>query len=365
MPPIQKVSKAIHKWSDKNRVILLILKSLYTRKDTTSIWNFIFRTRLATEGFPNGIPATRLDGQYQEVKNGGKGFNFFTQVDGATVDELRTTFPEYWAEIQVAARNLKLAMANKHLKPSSLALARRRRGRMQAVTVRHRRVDDPNELRNVSTSSYPSLQHFTYQSSPYFTQVHEVEETTSQTPSLSTFQPASISIPVLGAAVKSFKHPQLLFRATPEIAAFRSRLYHDPAVAIPVPPVFGTKGFRDLVWPHLERDRTYERSPFISLAQNPHNALRRVELARSENIDTKMFLVIFGYEDPVQDGINQFGVPTGPYLVRSLFTAEEISDLPDGYKGAGEVCIEIIYSLPLTIAVPMLWCYQVRTHSDT
>lgn len=337
----QKLGKATHKWSDKSRIILLILKSFYCRKDTTAIWNHVFRDRLSAEGFRGGIPPTRLDGQFQEVKNGGKGFHFYTQIHDATAAEIKALFPAYWTEIQKAARTLKIDMAHNDTRVNTAAnrsIARRRRGQAQGRVSLRQEVGVDNQQNASSINIRPNLQNFAYQHSPYFNVDQNILSSSNSAMMAASSQETVSSSSTDEAVIRSPRTPLVLFRATPDIAAFRSRMYKDANVPIEPPPAFGTHEFREIVWPHLQRDRAYDRSPFISLAQNPHNALRRVELARSEQIDQKMFLVIFGFQDLVQDGIDQFGTLAGPYLVRSLFTTQEISDLPDGYKGAGEVC---------------------------
>ena len=67
--------------------------------------------------------------------------------------------------------------------------------------------------------------------------------------------------------------------------------------------------------------------------------MRRIEIGRSEESDKKIFLAIFAFVNLRVDARAVFGDLAGPYLVRSLFTAREISDLPDGYKGSGEVSV--------------------------
>lgn len=301
----------------------------------------MFRNRLAAEGFQNGIPPTRLDGQFQDIKNGSKHFALYSQIANATDEQVEFLFPDYCSEIRAAATIFGADLIRNDdasIPPLNRTLATGESRRLQAVPTPSAPTINVHERSNTFTSSRPNLQHFAYNVSPYFNESHETAQVDHQLNTTTASQGIVDPVSTVSMTAKPLRHPPVLFRATPEIAAFRSRRYHDPAVAIPAPPVFGTKEFKDIVWPHLERDRSYERSPFISLAQNPHNALRRVELARSEEIDQKMFLVIFGFDDLLQDGVNQFGARAGPYLVRSLFTAQEISDLPDGYKGTGEVC---------------------------
>jgi len=289
----------------------------------------------------NGISKTALDSQYSEMKGpGAAGYEIYTHIIHATQNIIEREYGTYLHNIRRAIQDLNLNVAfrtsklAKQVKAQRLSIPRRQRAISIPVTV-------PSELTSINevTSIRPVLRSFLHHPSPYFTG-HQT--TTDMTDEVRTHERVETPVPpVLRISTDSHgnqsrQHPILLFRATPIIANFRSRRHADPAAIIDKPFTFASQAFRKDVWPHLERNRKYP-SPFISLAQNPRNALRRVETSRSEEPDREMFLAIFAFNDLQADSQTKFGADSGPYLVRNLFTTEEVSGLPDGYKGAGEV----------------------------
>lgn len=87
---------------------------------------------------------------------------------------------------------------------------------------------------------------------------------------------------------------------------------------------------------HLRRKHNYQ-SPLISFAQSAKDALRRLEIAVSEDVETKKFFAVFTFNDLEADARRDFRTSAGPHLARALFGKNDISDLPRGYTSAGEV----------------------------
>ena len=332
--------RTVHKWSEKGRIVLCLLHREYERKFIARLWSYVFRNQLNLEGLSAGMPATRLDGQLAEMRTGGKGHELYTSIKDAEEDLINSTYSSYLQEIRDAIRNLKLDVKKKL--NNTVTRAKSNPGRAQRRQHDASRADTSDgDASPESPQPMPRLQHFIHQASPYFQQLPPATGGTDSARFPHWRQTDEYIYPRLTTNMDSegnntSSHPLLLFRATPVITAFRSRRFKNPDVTIPAPPVFGSQEFKDIAWPHLQRDRSYQ-SPFVSFAQNPHNALRRVELARSEEHDQKMFLVIFTYNSLQDDAKAQFSTAEAPYLVRALFTPREVSDLPDGYRGTGEV----------------------------
>jgi len=336
--------RPVHKpWTRKNREILCLLKRSCERKHIAPIWSRIFRTRLAIEGFPNEIPATTLDAQWQELRGGGTGYEIFAHISSASQNLVEREYRAHLDEIRRAIQDLSLGIAFRITKRCELTgshAPQRRPARRTVPSIPDVVPSNKSALARANTGDRLGFQQFAYQGSPYFADARlpTAVETPASYSRRTTEEPVppclQINTDLKGNTTQS--HPLLLFRATPSINKFVSRRYTNQFSVIPPPPAFGSQEFKDIVWPHLQRDKSY-KSPFLSLAQNSRNAVRRVELARSEEVDKKMFLVVFAFNDVQADAAKRFGGSGGPYLVSSLFSKKEISDLPDGYKGAGEV----------------------------
>lgn len=255
--------------------MLCLLKRSYDRKHIAPIWTYLFSTRLTIEGFLNGIPSTTLDAQYQEMKGGGTGYEIYTHITDATPNIIERDYGAYLQDIRRAIQDLSLEIREKTQKPSTTL-------RSRAVPVPVSVAREPASVNGEVTSIRPILRSFLHYPSPYFT---DNQTTTSVINKVRTHERVETPFPpVLSISTDYYNnqsrlHPLLLFRATPIVAHFRSRRHADPAAIIEKPSPFASQEFRQEVWPHLERDRRY-LSPFISLAQNPRNALRRVEISR-------------------------------------------------------------------------------------
>lgn len=326
--------RTTHKWTKEDRELLCLLKRKYGRKYTTRIFNQILLRRLAREGFTHGMTATSLDAQYQEVKNGGRGYEIYARISTLSENDIRLEHPDILRDIQAAISTLRLDIRPKMSSSTSST----------STSGRRRRRPVPPRVTVLNSSPTPApnrLQHYMYRPSPYFLNRQNPTNETSAVGSEASVEISSTVLPALrintdsrGNTVRS--HPLLLFRATEDISAFRSRKFTDTNKVVPDPDEANSKEFRDIIRPHLQRDKSYP-SPIISFAQNPRNALRRIETTISEDIDQKMFLAIFSFNELEDDLTWNFGPGSGPYLVQTLYSPREISDLPDGYTGRGEV----------------------------
>jgi len=304
--------------------------------------------KLAIEGFAENATAVllpKLDAQFQEMKIGGNGHEIFTAIINSTNIDLERSYQNHLQEIRQAAHRLSIQALPVILQPRApISVAetprnltsKRRRVRAISVPVTIITGFSPSESEAEIATSRSQLQQFTYRAGP--------------APTIESLPPVpeanfrnELPIPPVAPVLRLNRdsnnnivptHPLLLFRATTTINHFRTRKYTTFDSDIPQPPVFNTPEWRDIAVPHLQRDKAYP-SPFLSLAQSPKNAINRVEIMNSEEIDKKIFLVIFEFNAVKADADPRFGPDNGPYLVRAMFRDGEISDLPNGYYGTG------------------------------
>lgn len=370
-------TKPQHSWksfrNQRDRVVLCLLKRSYQRKFIAPIFSIVFKNTLAREGLPNGLDNDALDAQYQTMKwPGAPGHEVYTMIHDASSEVLEKRYAEELGDIKSAIKTSKLGITFKTSVLSGSAsnnVTRRRAARRRPTSIPPTIHSGSGSSTDTDMPVRPSLQHFAYQS-PYFAGhttrrqwcPHNVRDSSSD---MRVIMPVALRSNIDCDGATSLQHPVLLFRATPHINHFQSRRFERVGNRLPQPYAFGTQEFKDIVWPHLERDRSY-LSPFISLAESPKNAVCRIETSRSEDVDKKMFLVIFVFNDLQADSRERYGDNAGPYLVRSLFSTHEISDLPGGYKGSREVSITYHVSIlaSLTRTVVDLWLHQLRANCD-
>lgn len=344
-------SRVTHNWSDKNRIILCLLQ-IYEPKFIAPIWSHIFRAELSVEGFSGDIPPKRLTAQFHDIKNGAKGYEFYRSIADASQNVLHRKYARYLDEIETAIRTLKLRVKKRRSVPLSPPVRQslNRRRVMTRTSIPLTAVSTPSPEPDHGTSTRLDLQRFIhrpnlYKDSTAFLPFKARSQRTVHQDARPIFPKLTITVDKKGNTMA--KHPILLYRATNTITNYCSRKYTDPLRVVSPPPEFGTQEYRDRVQPHLEEHEVYP-SPFISFWQNPRNAVRKVERERSKNMDVKMFLVIFAFNDLHEDAYERFGDGSGPHLVRRLFKAGEVSNLADGYKGTGEVCKQCEFSAELT-----------------
>lgn len=341
--------KPIHSWTDpaqKDRTILILLKRSYTRPHIAPIFNKVFQRKLTNEGLPEGLAISTLDGQYQDIKKGKAGYDIYDNICKLSQVRIEIEYASQLDTIQKAVRALRtgITYTTKALPSWNQAQSTRSRTGQSDVVHRVRRnVARPlvREGRVTDDTANTSLQAFAYDAqSQYFQEVNlsrdggaDISQTTPKTQTETQLSSSATS----SGSRRAREPPPLLFRATPTVHEFRARKWHDATKAIAQPPTFGTHEFKTIAMPHLERDKTYP-SPFISLSQNARVTLKRVETAKSEEVDKKMFFVIFSYVDLEACAIPAANGDIGPYLVPALFP-DKLSPLPDGYRGCGEVCL--------------------------
>lgn len=341
-------NRTIHKWTAKDREYLVLLKLKYARKCVAPVFNQLLARTLAREGLTGGISAPALDAQFQEMKVGGKGHEIYAEI--AALSEVRMDIDNrrQIREIEAAARAIPLTLVR-----AKNAVRRRTIHRISRVK-KVRRIRNRAIQRSASRTSSPVVateehilpvrqQSFANMISPYFAATatngftNDLNITAS---SDSIGDDVQIITPRLRIRTdsngnKAPQRPLLLFRSEENPTVFRARKFRDLSILVPKPDVFGSKAYRDRALTHLERCDLYP-SPFMSFAQNPHNAIRRIELARSQNFDNKRFLAIFAFNDVEADARQNFGSGAGPHPASMLFKGET-STLPDGYTGGGEV----------------------------
>lgn len=365
--------KAIHKWTTSDRELLCLLKTQHSRKLITPTFNYLLATQLANEGFQNGVSAPSLDAQYGEMKAGGNGYNIYVRINNLSEDDIKTKYGGRLNQINLAIRTLGLKVQS----ISRISKAKAKAKQKTSPKIRKRRTNRAQDVETVSTSPEPEdqsnlvrpqLQQFVHHHSPYFQHGGSRNNNTQNSGGGLTINDAVAISPTLRIHTNSnglpaAVRPLLLFRCASNIK-FESRKYAKGKKCLPALPAFNTKEYREWAMNHLRRHQDYP-SPFISFAQSAKDALGRLEIAVSEVVETKKFLAIFAFNDLEADAARNFGAGAGPHLVRALFGKSEISDLPKGYTGGGEVSmVHVDISLRgLTPTVVSLGLHQVSTDS--
>lgn len=337
------VKRPTHSWKDpaqRDRTILILLKRSYPRSQIAQIFNRIFQRKLAQEGLSAGLAISTLDGQFQELKNGGTGYDIYERICNLSQTRLETEYAAHLQTIRnaVEASGSNIRFSNRalptwnHTQPS-------KNGKKTRSTVPAARRQNEERARLVHGLPDTSLNQFVYDEQGHDVPNANVPEhinsdtiiVTPTTPQI-TSQPSSRTVTSSGR--KAREPPVLLFRATPTVNEFKSRWWQTSRPKSQ-PPIFGTKEFSDRVIPHLQRDKSYA-SPFISFQQWPRLPLSKVHTKRSEEIDKKMFFVVFSFDDLKKCAIPAANGETGPYLVPGLFPGKR-SSLINNYTGRGEV----------------------------
>lgn len=340
-----RTRKAIHKWTTHDRELLALLKTKFSRKFIALIFNHLLSSRLTKEGFQYGMTAPSLDAQWQEMKTGGGGHEVYARISNLSERDIKRSYQNILNEIEATIRTLRLKMqpSPRISKPS--ARARQNRSLNQRIR-RPNRVQEP-EISDASPEPEPlqtfvrsRLQQYVNRS-PYFPSQEPTNTTTENSDLVVTIDAGDAIPPTPRINTDIHGHPAqarplLLFRSTDTVSAFRSRRYVNESKPVRPPKKFGTQEYRDEAWPHLQRHKAYP-SPFISFATKASDAIGRIETATSEDLETKRFLAIFSFNEVEADAARKFGAGSGPHPVAALFSKDEISDLPKGYKGAGEV----------------------------
>ena len=321
MPP----SKPTHSWQkfadQRDRVILCLLKRGRSQRTTiTRIFNNVFEAVLAGEGLANGVSSTTLDSQFQTMRSPGlPGHTIYRIIGETETSHLEKLYCKEIAEIHSTIQTLRLE------------------GRFKIQDSYNSKKSTTKPTRTIPLESEDSSSEADVDTVVHV--AHDLQQYMCQsTPPVSVVKkPSSQS----QGSKRRQNHPILLFRCTESIKHFKSRRLcgMDEGKRHQMPPLypFGSKEFWYDARPHLEWDHTYS-SPFLSLAQNSKNAMRRVELEKSARFDKKMFLAVFSYDEVKKDAESRHGPDSGPYLVSGLFAKHKVSSLPDGYTGVGDVC---------------------------
>jgi hypothetical protein len=372
MKPNQVNGKHIrHMWSDEERLVIALLRHVYDLSwdECMSIWNHLYSRVLQREGFPaSGMPKSTMQIQVGDLKGRHAGKTSWNSVMRLEPSQAHTSFAKYIKKIEAAAK-----LAKVHLKPKSnvsISAAGRQTVPSPKTPVmpssRPTARIDEWELSSSEdegpTQSSPCIQRqvrlnaslirsYTYDKTKALPTENGrgPRDATTAGPTLSTTNSSArlsprLRLPQNPDSRSLSRAPTLLFRAFLEGHGFKSRRVLDqPGSKAPPPPSFRSKTFRKEVHPHL---RDYTRgngdfpvlSPFISLAQNPFNALNRVKQP-----GLPLSFAIFFFKDIVEDGVERYGpehLPY-PYLVPAVVTEHDLDDLPGNYRGIGEVRISL------------------------
>lgn len=337
--------RAFHKWSSQDREILCLLKLRHSRKVIAPIFNHLLSTKLAQEGFQNGMTAPSLDAQWQEMKTGGGGYEIYTRISNLSENEVKTQYKSHLSQINLAIQTLgsQVRSSLKTTRPRNRA-QQKSSSRKKNRHANHIQESEPSDASIEPETRLdqvrPQLQQFLHHS-PYFASKEGTNSNNDNSDLVVSLDSADTVAPtpriqrdINGLQAKA--RPLLLFRSSETPHVFRSRRYADRNKPVRPPEKFNTKGYKDEARPHLQRDRSY-LSPFISFATSARNAIGRIEIETSEFLEAKRFFVVFAYNDMEVAATRDFGPESGPHPVGALFSKTELSDLPKGYKGSGEV----------------------------
>jgi hypothetical protein len=375
MRPNQVNGKLIrHSWTEDERIVICLLRHAYdhTWAECLTIWNNLYSRVLRREGFPStGLPLSTLIGQVADLKGRRAGTkSAWDRVTALEPSQARKSFAYHIKQIEGAAKSVnvylkprsdvsvsvtgKPAIPLQPTRPSTPVIdsspptahideweisssedeaatqtspCARRQQRLNASLIRSYTLGAAKATANPRQTTHPR------------TTKSVTSGPTTTTDSNDRLSPR-LRLPPSQDSRSLSRAPTLLFRAFLEGHGFKSRRILDkPGSKAPPPPPFRSETFREEVDSHL---RDYTRgngdfpvlSPFISLAQNPLNALKRVKQP-----GLPLSFAVFYYKDIMEDGIQRYGskyLPY-PYLVPAIVTEHELDDLPGNYSGSGEV----------------------------
>jgi hypothetical protein len=356
-----------HQWVDAERVSIALLRHAYELSwdNSTKIWNLLYQNVLDREGFPGtGMLSQTLQGQVGDLKGRRAGTTGWDKVVALTPSQARQQYASLVTSITEAARRAHIRLTPRS-DPSISAISEPQQAPRPKVTTSSQITANIDEW-DISSSSDDEAVHkspcvqrqerlnaslirsYTFSTTNAFSdpknqamQDATVARPGNPTTNSETRLPPRLRLPYNPNSRSLSGAPTLLFRAFLEGHGFRSRRVLDnPGSKAPPPPPFSSEMFREEVDAHL---RHYDRwdhsskmklSPFISLAQNPLNALNRVP-----KNSLQLSFAVFLYEDIVKDGEERYGplCQPYPYLVPNIVTEHEIDDLPGGYVGNGEI----------------------------
>lgn len=351
-----------HRWTDGERLTIALLRHLYDNSwdHCMNIWNDLHKQPLAREGFPaSGLPLSTMQSQVAHLRRSRA--TSWDVVAGLTISQAWNRFAKQRNTIEKAAGrlNIRLKVRVQSLAPGTVALttvapaAQYVQGavvqpsdRTSIITAHAHDWEDSSSESDGHDRKSPCLRRLnaslirSYAFDATDPSVARAEQTTAPT-SISTSMtdpdqrlPPRLRLNLSGAPNSPSGAPTLLFRAFLPGHGFKARKFLDnPGERVPPPPPFQSETFRERVGPHLRENASY-LSPFISLAQNPLNALKRITKS-----GLPLSFAIFYFQDVMDDGIARYGdlCQPYPYLCPKIVGEHDLDDLPGHYNGAGEV----------------------------
>ena len=347
-----------HKWTTDDRIILALLYKLYDNSDghRLAMFNEINKGELAAEGFPStGYPHNGMIKQKYDLERAGVGSDVWTNVKSMSASQARRNFMTHINSIEEAARDLQIRLRLRVGSPAEAFLQAKNSTSLKDTTgkvsaskpARPLAVAHPDDWEQSSSDDEDN-----YQDSPcprpkktFNTELirsfaYDVNRTTHgpQAEDLTERTGRPIERPLLRLKDdNNLSFPALLFRACLPAHGFRARKFLLNINKVPPPPPFASETFGEMVDPHLRQYRGEHAnylSPFLSLAENPVRALKRI--AESQ---LPLALAIFHTPEITADALARYGklyMPI-PYLVPTIVSTHDLERLPGGYNGRGEV----------------------------
>jgi hypothetical protein len=358
-----------HKWNDDDRVLLTLMFRLYknSHDQLLQIWNYLHRDTLLAEGFPpTGFPLQAMRSQISEMKRGGVGSSAWRSVMDISLSEARRSFSAHKISIEEAAQLLQIRLRPK-LATSEGQGSILKKPKIKGTVKNIVATADADEWDSSSSSSGEDEEESPCERSKTNKMIHRtvntsvirsfaynrnaemsprVQQVTGRARLRDEVEIQEIGRP-LGPPMLRIRDPThpnsprrvtaLLFRAFLAGHGFRARKFLTNSNKVPPPPPMASEAFLEKVEPHLRQylgqNATYP-SPFLSLAENPVNALKRISKSQ-----LPLSFAIFYSPEVTADARARYGdlcLPY-PYLTTSICSIHDIDDLPGGYSGTGEV----------------------------
>ena len=319
-----------HRWSVDDRIILCLLDRLYTWKQQkdhiVAVWSHINQEQLIHEGFPDGKVNPHLFGaQRHDCKIGKTGSDIWKRVMRPTLTEAKAVFATQMEMIEAAERELIRGRQATAMTARADEWSNSSEGDQEADSLLH---DENVHIENLIRDSDAAEQ--STQQRKVSTEAESVNELLRRP----LARPYLRSQHIIGNY--TVRCPVLLFRGFESAHGLRARRFVQTVSPTTAPPQFSSAQYRAEVHPHLERTVPYN-SPFLSLAQNPINALKWVG---REDRDLAILLL----QDVGEDALARYGDVGAayPYLANAIIRQHDLNDLPGQYVGRGEVSYLIL-----------------------
>ena len=362
-----------HQWTDYDKTVLALLHLFYDNSDDEyrKIWSHLVSDILTLEGFPlDGYSLSAFSSQLWRLEKNEDVSEAWNNILGTPLPYARKLYTKIKDRIEHAAQDLQIQL---HLRveiatPRVATTALNETRRKRPLSVAH--IDDWSESSEDEDEDLPQLtkqntklnasriQSFAFdpnamastpQTKPSVTrrEVHESEH--SGRPK----EKPLLRLQDLSDPTTPRRSPALLFRTFQTSHGFLARRFLASTKKVPPPPPLASETFREQVDPHLRQylgQRAIYMSPFLSLAENPVRALKRISKAEAE---LPLSFAIFHTPEITEDALARYGklcLPY-PYLVPAICASHELDDLPGNYSGSGEVR----YSSQFPVAGLIVW----------